>query len=100
CRKNILPNPGAFRVRVFSLEREGQINFAAAAPEVLSMQFLHVIQMGAQRSPYTLRQERDPLVQSFAVTDGDPVIAEIDVFYAKPETFHQSQSAAVKQLSH
>ncbi len=46
------------------------------------------------------RQEGDAFPQSFAIADGDLVVAEVDVFEAQTQRFHQAQAAAVEQLGH
>src|SRR5204863_4995971 len=46
------------------------------------------------------RQHRDSISATFAISDHDVRISEIDIFHAQAHTLHEAQAAAVKQLGH
>ena len=82
------------------MQGEGEVNFSGAAGEVLSMQFSHPLEMGAQCIAHLFGQDGDAFAKAFTVAHGDAVVSEINILYPQAHAFHEAQSAAVEQLRH
>lgn len=64
------------------------------------MERLDFGQMQTQRVPDPFGQEGDPVLLALAIAHRDLPIAEIHVFDAQPDTFHEPQARAVEQPAH
>jgi hypothetical protein len=53
-----------------------------------------------ERDDKACEKHSDPIFHAFAIPHNDLMLGEIDVFYAEPQTFHQSQAGAVEQVGH
>lgn len=98
--EDVLPAPIAGGARVFSFQCEGEVNGAAAASEVLLMDEFNALQVHFEGSLKARGQEGNALAHAFAIADGYLVVAEVEVFDAQAECFHQAQAAAVEELGH
>ena len=86
-REDILPGPFARGFRIFPVQGTGKINSAAAAGEILTMQFFDAGEMRLERAAESRRQHGHAFPHSFPFADGDLPVAEIDIFYAQPQAF-------------
>jgi hypothetical protein len=99
-REDILPRPFTGRIRIFPVQGAGKINRAAAVSEVLLMEFLDPGEVRLQRTGKPLRQNGNAFPHPLSFSNGDLAISKIDILDAKPKTFEQAQTAAVKEVCH
>ena len=64
------------------------------------MDFSHACQVFPQRTCQPVWKQGDPLMQTFALADGDLSVREIDIFNAQTKAFEQPQAAALEELAH
>jgi hypothetical protein len=98
--EDVLPGPFTSGVGIFPVQGVGKINGAAAAGEVLMMEFLDPGEVRLQRGAKAVGQNGHSLPHTLAFSNGDLPIPEIDVFDAETETFEEPQTASVEEMSH
>ena len=57
-------------------------------------------QMLLERATQAPRQHCHAVFSAFAVAHNNPGVTEINVFYAQPDAFHQTEATPVKQAGH
>jgi hypothetical protein len=96
-RKNVLPHPGALRIRIFAPEGMRQVHGASTLLKVQPMLGLDTGEMNAKRRPKATRQKSATVFPAFPA-NGDLVVTEIDVFHPQTNCFHKAKSGAIKEL--
>ena len=97
-RKYELPGPFLGSVGIFSQERFRHVNFSASAGKVIGMFFGFVGQVFIQAGFERARERHDPVFTSFSVVNDNGSLAEVYVFDAKAERFHEAKTGAVHEL--
>src|SRR5438128_1079658 len=99
-RKDILPDPLPMGVRVFSLQRIGQVDMPCANLEIGLMELFDGLEVLLEGILDLLRQHRHPVLLAFAITHYDLVIRKVHVFHAQAHTLHQPQACSIEQRGH
>src|SRR5262249_14650912 len=89
-RKNILPSPFARGLGILAMQGCGQINCAAAANKILSMQLFDSSKMCLNRTYQPLGKNGDSFAQAFSFSNHDLPVAKIDVLDSQTKTFEQA----------
>lgn len=98
--EHILPAPFLASIGVLALQRVGQKDAAVTVSQILFMQGAAMGELIPESRNDTLRQHRHAILRPLAIAHGNLVEFEIHIFDAQAETFHQAQTAAVKQARH
>lgn len=96
------PLPGELTTRIRELIGHRMREFHEAGPslEILAMEGAKSLELFANGSLRSLRQERRTVSASFRIADVDPVPLKIDIFDAESGAFHQTQPCAVEEKRH
>src|SRR5712692_6984673 len=95
-RKYPLPPPLPTGVWIFSLQGIRQLYPAQSLLKIQIMLPLHSLKMAQKRLLYRRRKHGMAVFVSFARSNKDLVLGEINILYSETATFHQAQSSAVK----
>jgi len=98
--EDVLPGPFAVGIGVFAVEGEGQVDGAVAFCQVALVQLSDHRQVGLQGFAELVGQHSHAVFHAFAVPDEDLALAEVQVFDAQAEAFHQPEAAAVEEAGH
>ena len=86
--EDVLPDPGTLGIWIFTAQCGWEVDFATSASEIALVQLLDPCEVGFQWLSEPGRENSNPFAKSFAATDRDLVVAEIDVFNPKAHAFH------------
>lgn len=98
--EEVLPGQFFGGVGVFLGQGVGQVNFAEALGEVFLVNDADGFDLQAQGVAQAFGKGGNAVVLAFSITDDDLVVAEVDVFDAQAQAFHQAQARAIEQLGH
>lgn len=98
--KGRLPDPFARGIWIIAVKGGGQIDRAAAACEVLTMQFLDPCELGLERPDESFGEEGDAFAHSLGLAHGNLAVTKIDVFDPQAQAFEQPQTAPVEKMDH
>lgn len=89
--EEVLPWGFAGGSGIFASEGVGEPNFAEAVSEVGLVDALDDLNLPLEGRDEGVREDGGTVILSLAITDDDLMVAEVYVFDAQAETFHQSQ---------
>jgi len=93
-----LPGPFARGVWGFAGEGSVHVNFADAGDEVEAVFFAVGGEVGLKSGFEGFGEWDESVFAAFGVVDGDGAVAEVDVFDAEAECFHDAETGAVEEL--
>ena len=96
----VLPDGFAGGVGVFAGEGVGEVNFAEAIAEVGLVDALNGLYLPLEGWDEGIGEYGEAVVLAFAVADDDVAVAEVDIFDAEADAFHEAQAAAVEEFCH
>ena len=96
--EKVLPNPLAGGVGPFPQQGFRHVDVARAADEVLEVFFAEAVKVLLEALFEGSGQGDDAMSAALAIVDGDGALAEIEVFDAEAEGFHDPQAAAIHEL--
>ncbi len=96
--ENVLPAPGAFGTGVLPAEAEREVDATLASLEVALVQGVHSFEMVLEGPPEAFGEDGDPLAEAFPVADDDMAVAEIDIFDAETDAFHEPEPGSVEEF--
>jgi hypothetical protein len=98
--KDVLPLPLAGGGGILALKGIRQVDAAGSERTIGIEHTADTPQMILQRSMEAIREDRDAVLEAFAVADEDLAEVEIRILDAQAEDLHEAHSAAVKELGH
>ena len=98
--EGVLPDPLFVGGGVFFFEGVGQVDRAESGIEVLLVKRFYFLEVLLEGGYDTLGEHGDTVVAAFAVVDDEGLVAEVEVFDAEAQAFHEAQSGAVHDLDH
>ena len=94
-----LPIPLSGGIRKLCSERVGKNSFAESFLNVFLMDGVDFLEMELQSFLYCDGEDGRAVFVSFAASDHDPVLGEVDVFDTEAEAFEQSESRAIEEVA-
>lgn len=98
--EEVLPDEFAGGVWVFAGEGVGKPDFAESVCEVGLVDALDGSDLALEVGDEGVGEDGDAVVFAFAVADDDLAVAEVYVFDAEADAFHEAESAAVEDFCH
>ena len=98
--EEVLPGEFLGSVGVFPDQGVGEVDLAVAFLEVLLMDDGDGFDLFLESRDEGIWQDGDAVVFALAVADDDGMVAEVDIFDAQADAFHQAQAAAVEEFCH
>lgn len=95
-----MPDEFGGGVGVFACEGVWQVDFAEAVFEVSLVDDFYSFYLQFEMGDERVWEDGEAVVFAFSVTDDDLAVAEVYVFDAEAEAFHEAQSGAVEDLGH
>ncbi len=94
-----MPDPFFAGVGGFFCDGAGKIDGAEVVLQVFLVDKFYVLNVKMEGLVQALREDGEAVIFSFSVTDNNLAVVKVDVFNAQAHGFHDSQSAAVHNLS-
>jgi hypothetical protein len=82
------------------MQSGGEVDVAAAAGEVLLVEFFDAGEVRLHGPQEALGEDGDSLAHALSFADGDLAIGEVDIFDPQPESLKKAQPAAVQEVCH
>jgi len=98
--EEVLPDEFAGGVGVFAGEGVGKPDFAESVCEVGLVDALNGLDLTLEVGDEGVGEDGNAVIFAFAVADDDLAVAEVYVFDAQAEAFHEAESASVEDFCH
>ena len=95
-----LPCPFLGGAGVFNVEGVGKDGFTVAFDKVFLMQGFYILKYVFDFGDEAFGEDSDTVVVAFAAANDDLAVVEVHVFDAQAHTFHDAESATVKDFGH
>jgi len=99
-RKEVLPDEFAAGIGVFDFEGVGEVDLSKTGSQVFFVKEAGAFDLAFQIGDDGFGQGGDAVLFALPVADGNCPVVEIDILDAQADAIHQTQAAAVEQLSH
>ena len=98
--EEVLPCGFAGGFGVFAGEGVGEVDFAESVAEVGLVEALDGLYLALEGGDEGVGEDGGAVVLPFSVADGDDAVAEVDVFDAQADAFHEAEAGAVEDFGH
>lgn len=88
--KDVLPEPVAVGVGVFTLQGMGQVNGAKPLFQVAGMPLMGALDLFLEGGDGALGQDGDAVFVTFAIAHDDEILGKVYILHAQAEAFHEA----------